>query len=128
MTAMHGNWPLGAWQPAARDINFSDPVSQSAEQIHSQLFRMSDIASQNETKAFELRKEATGRGICEKEKSRMCEEATRLEENAEKCRREADRLRAEAEAVDRELARELEEEHEREFGGQQSGVVPGAFD
>jgi hypothetical protein len=141
MTSMHGNWPFTQAHPCmpqvpsqpsflSHDARFMDglnPVSNSAEYIHAQLSEMSKAAIRNENLALGLRREATEEGLSEKERVRKCEEATMLEEEAETCRREADRLRAEAEAVDRELARELEEEHEREFEGQRSGVVPGAF-
>lgn len=127
---MHGGWPFTQSHPympgnisVPVDDNTSNPVTRSAEQIHSQVFQMEDLANRKENQAFELRKNSTERGVAEKETLRMWEEATKLEEEAEKCRREADRLRAEAVHLDGELARELEEED----GGQQTGVIPGAF-
>ncbi|KAK0116688.1 hypothetical protein ONS96_012540 [Cadophora gregata f. sp. sojae] len=126
IAAIHNGWPF------THNSSFTDgvassptPVPVGAERLHDQALQMEKSAELKEAKAIDLRTAATGRMVSEKEKSRLRDQATKLEEEAEKYRREVGRLRAEAMHLDQEMARELQETASN--NGQESGVIPGSY-
>jgi hypothetical protein len=126
MSVMHGGWQFTQAHPYAPGGilvpnlgGFSEPIAHGAGSIHEQAVQMDQAASRKEAAAIDLRTAATGRGVGEKERLKLKDEATALEEEAEQLRLEADRLKAEATHLDSELARELDEEN----GGQATGII-----
>ena len=64
---------------------------------------MERAAKSKDSQAMELRMAATVRGICERQRLKDLDLATKLEEEAENLRIEAERLQAETQHLDTEL-------------------------
>ena len=110
MKAMHGSWPFTQALPYApgricvpNSMTHPAPISYSAEKIHARALQMERAAKSKDGQAMELRMAATVRGICERQRLKDLDLATKLEEEAENLRIEAERLQAETQHLDTEL-------------------------